>query len=179
MTNRRSSASCPASMLCVSAYTSASSAKCGKCRFSVPSTGVVSSTSPWWRSFTTSTRRMPGKSTASAGRNPLLRGKRTVDLFEVLFAQAAGSRFQAQLVGDGVVARYGQVAPRRENLLLGVEHVDVDAHAHLVAELVGIQRALRGHQRLLQRPDLRDAVDHGEIALARGQRGSALGVLQL
>ena len=38
-------------MLCVSAYTSASTSRCGKWCFSVLRTGVVSSTSPWWRSF--------------------------------------------------------------------------------------------------------------------------------
>src|SRR5688500_12594894 len=173
--NSSLSAGCPASMLRVSAYTSASTSSCGKWRFSVVSTGVVSSTSPWKRSFTTSTRRRLDRSTASAGRKPLLRGEGTIDLFEVFLAQAAGGGLEAQLVGNGVVARHREVAPRGEQLLLRVEHVDVDAHAHLVAELVRVERALRGDQRLLERRDLADAVDHRQVALARVERGREIG----
>ena len=50
------SAGWPASIGAVSAYTSASISACGACCLSVASTGEVNSTSPWWRSLTTSTR---------------------------------------------------------------------------------------------------------------------------
>jgi hypothetical protein len=59
-------------------------------------------------------------------------------------------------VRDGVVAGDCEIAPRGEKLLLRVQHVDVDAHADLVAELVGIERALAGHERLLERGDRGD-----------------------
>src|SRR5688572_9622143 len=86
--------------------------------------------------------------------------ERAVDFLDVLVAQAAGGGLQAQVIGDGVVARDGKVALRGEELLLGVEHVDVDAHADFVAELVRVEGAARGHHGLLQRADLGDAVDH-------------------
>src|SRR5581483_352623 len=47
------------------------------------------------------------------------------------------------------------------------------------AELVGVERAARGDERLLERADLRVAVDHREIGLARGERGLAALVLEV
>src|SRR6185503_7761340 len=102
-----------------------------------------------------------------------------VDFREVLVAQAAGAGLEAQLVGDGAIARVGEVAAGGIELLLRVQDVDVDAHADLVAELVRVERALRRHQRLLQRCNYRDAVDDEEIVLPRGDRGGAPGVLQV
>src|SRR5262249_21535549 len=95
--------------------------------------------------------------------------QRAVDLFEVLLAQRAGGGLEAQVVEDGVVAREREVALGRVELLLGVQHVDVDPDADLVAELVRVERALRRHLRLLERRDLRDAVQRRQVELARGE----------
>src|SRR6185503_12499772 len=75
--------------------------------------------------------------------------QRSVHFFQVLLDQAAGAGLELEQVGDGVVARHRKVAHGREELLLRVEDVDVDAHADLVAELVGVERALRRDAGLL------------------------------
>ena len=58
---------------------------------------------------------------------------------EVGLAQGGVGELQAQPVEQEVVAGPGQVALGVEQLLLGVEHVDVDAHAHLVAQQVALE----------------------------------------
>ena len=47
---------------------------------------------------------------------------------------------QFQLSQQHVIAGFGQVALGLEELALAVQHVDVDAHAHLIAQFVGVQR---------------------------------------
>src|SRR4051812_22297749 len=102
-----------------------------------------------------------------------------VDFLEILLAQRAGGRLQAQVIEDGVVARKREVALGGKKLLLRVEDIDVDPDADLIAELVRVERALRGHLRLLERRDLSDAVQGREVKLAGGQHRSSPRVLHI
>src|SRR6187402_850392 len=68
-----------------------------------------------------------------------------VDFLEVFFAQRSGGGLESQVVQDGVVAREREIAFGRVELLLRVQDIDVDADADLVAELVRVEGALRGH----------------------------------
>jgi hypothetical protein len=86
---------------------------------------------------------------------------------------------QLELAQQHVVACHGQVALGLEQLALGVEHVDVDAHAHLVAQLVGVQRALAGLLGGLQGLDLAHARLHAKEGAARGLGHVAAGGFQV
>src|SRR5216117_876309 len=97
-----------------------------------------------------------------------IRPKQAVHLFDVGFAQSTRSRLQPQAVQDRVIARPRKIAQGTENLLLGVQDVDVDTHADLVAELVRIERAAAGNERRLQSLYLRHPVGHAKIGLASG-----------
>jgi hypothetical protein len=68
--------------------------------------------------------------------------------------QRAVGLAQLEVAQQHVVARLRQVALGLEQLALRVEHVDVDAHTHLVAELVGVERTLAGGLGRFQRLDL-------------------------
>ena len=89
--------------------------------------------------------------------------------------QRAVGLAQLQVAQQHVVARQREVALGLEQLALRIEHVDVDAHAHLVAQPVGVQRALaRGFGRF-QRLHLALARDQAEVGRARGLRDAAAG----
>src|SRR5690606_1898451 len=98
---------------------------------------------------------------------PALAGlaQQLVDVLEVDFRQDAGGRAQAQSGHDRLVARPGQVAQRGVQLLLGVEDVQVDAHADFVAGAVGGDRGPAGFFARLQGPDARKPrIDASEVA---------------
>jgi hypothetical protein len=59
-----------------------------------------------------------------------------VDRSHVLFAQCAGRRLQLEQGAERIEPGLGQFLARIEKLALGVQHVDVDAHADFIAELV-------------------------------------------
>src|SRR5690606_35475398 len=63
-----------------------------------------------------------------------------IHLGERVVVERARRGLQAQAVEQDLVACAEQVASRGEELLLGIEDVDVDPHPDLVAELVGGQR---------------------------------------
>jgi hypothetical protein len=68
----------------------------------------------------------------------------------------------------------GQFLTGVEQLALRVQHIDVDAHADFVAQLVRIHRRLRGGDRRLVGLDLGQAGTDAKIGLARVQcRGAA------
>ena len=93
----------------------------------------------------------PTQSSQSTARSDLLHQQR-IDQQQIFRRQRAVGLAQAQATDQHVVARLGQVAFGLEQLALCIQHIDVDAHADLVAEFVGIQRALArsfgGFQRL-------------------------------
>ena len=62
---------------------------------------------------------------------------------------------------------------------MGIEHVDVDAHAHLVAELVGIERALAGNSRCLVGPHLSECRIHAHKRCTGALRHIALRCFQI
>jgi hypothetical protein len=82
----------------------------------------------------------------------LWRFEQRVDSFEVAFGERADRRLQLELGQQGVETGLGQIAPGNVDLILGVEHVDVDAYANLVAEPVRLQRTETRNQRRFQRP---------------------------
>ena len=77
--------------------------------------------------------------------------------------------------GDQVLeVGVGEVAPRREDVLLDVQHVEVGADADFLAEDVRLQRDLgRGHRLLERLHARRRAVDAGEAVLRVGRRRAA------
>src|SRR5262249_24971485 len=108
-----------------------------------------------------------------------VRPEQAVDILDVGVGQCSLGRLQPQPVQNGVVARTGQVAQRAEHLLLRVQHVDVDAHADLVAQLVRVERAAAGDERRLERLHLRHSIGYAQERLARGKGGGAPRALEV
>ena len=80
--------------------------------------------------------------------------------------ERADRRLQAQHADQVLEVGVGEIAARRKDVLLDVQHVEVRAHADLLAEDVRLQRDFRRHHRLLERLDRRRrAVDAGESGL--------------
>jgi len=111
-------------------------------------------------------------------RDPRIAQRATEVAWNARFSSAALEAAGIWLQADpgSAQARQREVAAGGEQLLLRVQHVDVDAHAHFVAELVRLERALARYQRLFQRADLGDAVGDAEKGLARCERTAAAGV---
>ena len=61
---------------------------------------------------------------------------------------------QFELSQQHLIASIGQVAFGLIELALRIEHIDIDANSHLVAHLVGFERALAGQERSFQCLDL-------------------------
>ncbi len=76
---------------------------------------------------------------------------------QILGLEASAGLFEPQLAQQDIVTGFGQVALGLEQLALAVEHIDVDAHAHLVAQFVRVQSALAGGFGRLQGLDLAEA----------------------
>src|SRR5690606_30709230 len=90
---------------------------------------------------------------------------RSVDGFEVGLGQDAAHRLQAQPVEQRAIAGLGQVALRGIQLLLRIEHVQVDAHADLVACLVGLYGRAAGVFAGFQGRDARQARHDARVVL--------------
>ena len=60
--------------------------------------------------------------------------------FEIVFIENAGRLFQAQSLNDGIVAGLCEIATCHEDLLFGIEHIDVDTDADFITQLVGFER---------------------------------------
>jgi hypothetical protein len=71
-----------------------------------------------------------------------LLGQQAVDLLQIFRRQRPTCLAQTQVAQQQVVTRLRQIAFGLEQLALRIQHVDVDAHAELVAQLVGVRRAL-------------------------------------
>src|SRR5439155_22510383 len=109
------------------------------------------------RSGTGALRRASRRDGAASGGVPAtapLGLQRAVYFCEVFIAERSRGGLELQVIDDRVVARDGEIAPRLEELLLGVQYVDVDAHAQLVAELVRVERALLRDARLIDFSEL-------------------------
>ena len=63
-----------------------------------------------------------------------------IDPFEIFFVEDTGGLFQAQSLDDGIVPGLCEITASHENLLFGIEHVDVDAHTDFITQLVGLER---------------------------------------
>jgi 3-deoxy-D-manno-octulosonic-acid transferase len=105
--------------------------------------------------------------------------EQAIDADHVLLRERPRRLLELQPRNDGVVARRGEVAPCGGHLLLGVQHVDVDAHPHLVADAVGRERHLARRERLLEGPHLGEAVGHGQERALRVERRRATRILQV
>ena len=64
-------------------------------------------------------------------------------------------------------------------MLLGIQHIQIGAHADFLTQLACIQQTLTGLQRLLQRLHLCDAIHHAQISLARLQGDRTPGVFKV
>ena len=82
----------------------------------------------------------------------LWRLEQWIDLFQIGFAERSDSGFQLELRKQRVKTCSRQIAPGHINLLLGIEHIDNDAHAHIEAQLVRFERADARNQRRIQSP---------------------------
>src|SRR5690348_14316914 len=91
--------------------------------------------------------------------------QRPVDPAYIFLAQRTHRRFQAQVADQVAVFGLVQVAAGSVKLLLGVQYIEIGAHAHLLSELAGFQHTFARGERLLQRLDLGDAADYAEIGL--------------
>ena len=78
----------------------------------------------------------------AAGAPPGLPVQQRVHRRHVSRLQLAGGQAQLEAAQDHVVPGLGQVSAGLEELGLGVEHVQVHAHTHLVAQLRGFQGQL-------------------------------------
>ena len=58
---------------------------------------------------------------------------------QISFAQITGGGFQPQAVHQRVITSFRQIAPGRVQLLLGVQHIDVDPYTHFIAQPVGFE----------------------------------------
>jgi len=93
-----------------------------------------------------------------------------IDLTHVIFIEIADGGLQAQLLEDRVVASRGKLALGRENLLLRVEYVNIDAYADVVAEFVRGKRRFARRQRLFECADLVHAADDVQKTLFDRER---------
>ena len=93
--------------------------------------------------------------------------------------QGAHGGFELELAEDVVVASLGQIALGRIELLLGIQHVHVGSHPHLLAQPGGIERTLARHQRLFQCLDLSHAAGHAKKSLAGLQGGLPVAQIQI
>lgn len=84
---------------------------------------------------------------------------------QIFGAQRAVSLTQTQATDQHVVTRFGQVAFGLEQLALGVQHVNVDAHANLVTQAVGFQSDLTGLLSSLEGFDLTLTGNHAKNAV--------------
>ena len=121
---------------------------------------------------------LPPDCTATLTRRRL-RQQQAVDAVDVGQRKLTRGLAQAQVADQHVVARLGQVALGGEERGLRVEHVEVDAHADLVAELRGLERELGRRLGRFQRLHLRQQGLHAVVGDARIERHAAPGRLQV
>ena len=76
---------------------------------------------------------------------------------------------QTQAIDQNRVARECQVAARGEELLLSVQHIDIDSNTDLISEQVGVERQLAGTLGGFQCPHLRQARSDFAQKLTRRQ----------
>ena len=96
----------------------------------------------------------------------------------VVLAQGADSGLQPELRHQRIENCLGQIAAGDVHLVVGIQHVDVDAHADFEAQPVGFQRRLRRDQRRLERAYLRQPVGGAEVLLTCLQGGVAPGLFE-
>ena len=124
-------------------------------------------------------RRSRGSRRRSVGRRAARSRQRRVDRLKIVRRQRAVGLSQFQVAQQHVVARLREVALGLIELALRIQHVDVDAHAHLVTQPVRIERALARRLRRFQRLDLARARHQPQVGRARCLRHAAAGRFEL